>query len=122
MEKLPQEIEVWYVIPQLRKEFAVGLRQKGLRQKEIASILGLTGAAVSQYISLKRAGKVNLCRAVKEEVSISVGKISENKGGANEEIQRILSLMRSNKYLCESHKEIDKTIHPDCMICFTDKK
>ena len=56
--KLPQEIEVWYVIPAIRREFAKGLIKKGLKQREVARMLGVTDAAVSQYFSSKRGSEV----------------------------------------------------------------
>ena len=37
--KLPQEIDVWYIIPAIRREFAKGLLKKGLKQREIAKKL-----------------------------------------------------------------------------------
>ncbi|PIO00589.1 transcriptional regulator [archaeon CG10_big_fil_rev_8_21_14_0_10_43_11] len=119
MERLPQEIEVWYIIPELRKEFAVGMRRSGMKQKDIASLLGLTGAAVSQYISQKRAGKITFCARVKQEIKESVPRITKEATSANEEIQRILTLMRNDKHLCETHKLLDPSIDKDCSICFS---
>ena len=52
---LPQEIEVWYMLPAIRKEFALTLIRHELSQKEVAKLLGVTEAAVSQYKSEKRA-------------------------------------------------------------------
>ena len=53
--KHPQEIEVWYVLPAIRKELVVTLKEKNLTQKKIAEFLNITEAAVSQYIKQKRA-------------------------------------------------------------------
>ena len=48
MQKLPQEIEVWYLIPAIRAELAKELLKEGINQTKIASILNITNAAVSQ--------------------------------------------------------------------------
>ena len=53
--ELPQEIELWYVIPAIRKQLVIELKRKGLKQKAIAPILGITEAAISQYNRDKRA-------------------------------------------------------------------
>ena len=55
--KLRQEIEVWYVIPAIRKEIAKGLVKKGLKQRAVARKLEITDAAVSQYFNSKRGGE-----------------------------------------------------------------
>ena len=33
MDITPQEIEVWYILPSLRKEIAVNLKEESLKQK-----------------------------------------------------------------------------------------
>ena len=59
MFETPQEIEVWYVLPAIRKEMAKVMADKGLKQVEIAEILGLTKSAVNHYLKQKRAKDVN---------------------------------------------------------------
>ena len=51
----PQEIEVWYVLPLIRRKIALKMVEKGLQQKEVAKIMGITPAAVCQYKTEKRA-------------------------------------------------------------------
>ncbi|MEI7827580.1 MAG: helix-turn-helix domain-containing protein [Euryarchaeota archaeon] len=48
------EIIVQYVLPAIRAEMAVRMRDEGISQAQIARILGVTPAAVSQYIKSKR--------------------------------------------------------------------
>lgn len=58
-EKIPCEIATWYILPVIRKELAILLvKNHGMSQKKTASLLGVTDAAVSQYLSKKR-GKAN---------------------------------------------------------------
>ena len=47
--KHPQEIEVWYILPAIRKELVVVLKESGLTQRKIAGMLKVTEAAISQY-------------------------------------------------------------------------
>ncbi|MET1125232.1 MAG: transcriptional regulator [Archaeoglobaceae archaeon] len=48
---------VKYVLPALRAQVAIELMKRGYRVKDIADLLGLTQAAVSQYIKSKRGQK-----------------------------------------------------------------
>jgi predicted transcriptional regulator len=44
-----------YKVPAIKAKLARELKEKGLSQKEIASLLDVTEAAISQYLSGKRA-------------------------------------------------------------------
>jgi len=46
------------VIPSVRAAVAVALIQKGLTEYRVSKLLGITPAAVSQYLSKKRGGKL----------------------------------------------------------------
>jgi predicted transcriptional regulator len=48
------EIIVQYVLPAIRAEMAVRMKDEGISQAQIARILGVTPAAVNQYIKSKR--------------------------------------------------------------------
>ena len=51
MVHMPQEIEVWYVIPAIRKQLAKALvGEHKLPQKQVADIMGVSSAAISQYL------------------------------------------------------------------------
>lgn len=50
-------IMVKYVLPALRAQIALDLLDRGYRVKDIAELLGLTQAAVSQYLRSKRGQK-----------------------------------------------------------------
>jgi predicted transcriptional regulator len=113
--QLPQEIEVWYIIPAIRREFAKGLVKKGLKQREIAAKLGVTDAAVSQYFSSKRAGNVRFNRTVKSEIRHCVNRISEG-ASVMSEIQRICRLCKKDKICCYVHKHHGRP--RDCKACF----
>ncbi|MGZ4907518.1 MAG: transcriptional regulator [Halobacteriota archaeon] len=48
------EIIVQYVLPAIRAEMAVRMKEEGMSQAQIARILGVTPAAVTQYVKRKR--------------------------------------------------------------------
>ncbi len=56
---LPCEIFMWNVIPSIRKEIAVILiKEHNMSQREAARALGVSEAAVSQYLKNKRGKMV----------------------------------------------------------------
>jgi len=48
------EIIVQYVLPVIRAEMAVRMKEEGISQAQIARILGVTPAAVNLYVKSKR--------------------------------------------------------------------
>ncbi len=57
----------WKVIPAIRRELAVALTRKGIKKKEVANLLGITPAALSQYLTGKR-GKTELPKWAVEKI------------------------------------------------------
>lgn len=96
---MPQEIDVWYILPAIRKELAESLKKQGLNQSEIAVKLGITKAAVSQYITNKRACSVKFGPKIKEQIKFSAKQIIK---GSNvmKEIFEIEKLIRRRKIYC----------------------
>ena len=69
IENMPQEIEVRYILPAIRRDFAkILVKEKEKSQKEAADILDITEAAVSQYIHNKRAKEVVFSEDVSNEI------------------------------------------------------
>jgi len=66
--KSPCEIIVWEVLPGIRAALAEEMIKKGLSQNEIAKMLGITQAAVSQYTSKKRGSWFTFQEDAKEEI------------------------------------------------------
>lgn len=56
--KLPCERGVWYILPSIRACLVYELMQRGLSQRDVATRMGLTPAAVCQYAARKRGAKV----------------------------------------------------------------
>jgi len=116
---LPQEIEVWYIIPAIRSKLAKEMLNLGLKQKEIAIKLGLRESAVSQYINKKRANDIELDDASLKHIKESAKKIIEQKTCVTKEIQNICKEIKKNKTLCKIHKKYSD-IKNCCGICSDD--
>jgi uncharacterized protein len=115
MYMLPQEVEVWYIIPAVRKEFASLLtKEYELSYEKTGKILGISKAAVSQYLSDKRANKVKLNAETKKEIKKSAKAISENPKIAVGEIQRILKFMKDSKCSCNVCRRYNKDVLDYC--------
>ena len=114
MYNLPQEIEVWYVIPAIRREFArVFTTKYKLTQEEAAQILGVSKSAVSQYLHSKRA-KLKLPKQVQQEIEKSAERAIKNRKVILEEILRITKLVKERKLLCGVCKKYNKGILKIC--------
>lgn len=100
----PQEIEVFYLIPAIRKEMVICFKKQGLQQKEIAKILGITEAAVSQYLHEKRAKEFKLPKKIIKEIEESCKK----KKNIIKEITRILDLLKKERCgLCSNFNQFN---------------
>ena len=116
MLQTPQEIEVWYVLPALRREFALEFQKQGLNQTQIAGILQITKPAISQYLHNKRASEVKVDGKVQvmiQEASKDILK-TKNWMGA---IQKILRHLEKEKIICDIHRGRCKEL-ADCEVCY----
>ena len=131
---MPQEVEVWYVIPSIRRELALEMIEKGRTQKSIAKMLGVTEPAVTQYklskgkdSSRSRGDRVDIPKKFQPEIDKSADAIldSWDKNGEapktfetmTREVNRIIKLLRDAGILCEVHREHCAGVHPDCRAC-----
>jgi len=94
--ELIQELEVWYVIPAIRKELALAMHNSGLKQVEIAKRLGLTKAAINQYLSEKRGTEIKFNSKIKASITNSASRI-KNGFDSVREIQYLLNISREEK-------------------------
>jgi len=116
----PQEIETFYVLPTLRRYFALYLKEKGMMQKDVAELLGITTSTISQYTSTKRAHQINFKKDALEEIKKSALRIKD-RGSYLRETQYMLHFLRSKNIICEVHKRFSKVPHncePKSMGCF----
>ena len=115
---LPQEIEVWYVLPALRREFTKSLiSDYGLAQKEAAKLLGLTESAISQYLKLKRAKEVQFTKEVLGEIKQAAGRMVKNNHLAPIEFVRVSQLLSVKKAICKIHQGSVMHFDQNCEVC-----
>lgn len=100
----PQEIEVFYIIPSLRRALAESMAERGMKQKDIAILLGINTAAISQYRSNKRGNQVQFSPEVQTEIQKSATLIKD-KLSYFKETQRLLRHIRTTNALCQIHKQ-----------------
>lgn len=113
--KLPQEIEVWYIIPRIRRDMSKEFVQKyGLSYEKTANILGITKAAVSQYLREKRANKIKLSKEIEKDIKDAAKRIFEDKSNFPVEAQAILKKMKENKCSCTFCKKYNREIVNYC--------
>lgn len=112
----PQEIEVWYILPAIRKELVSTLKETGKSQKEIAKLLNITEAAVSQYVKEKRAKEISFNAEVKQFIKEAAEKIKD-QASAFHQIQVINEYIKKSKILCQLHAQIEGNLK-GCDVCY----
>lgn len=115
MYMLPQEVEVWYIIPALRKELSKQLvRKHELSYEKAGKMLGITKAAISQYLSDKRANKIKLSKEMKKSVQQSADRIAKEPKTAIVEMEKLLKEMKKSRRSCKVCKQYNKEVLEYC--------
>lgn len=115
MHFLPQEIEVWYIIPALRREIAKCLiKEYGLSYEKTGEILGVTKAAVSQYVKGKRAAKIVLPKELSSAILKSCEQLVNEKSNAIAETMQLLEYIKQKNLGCEVCGKLKEGILDDC--------
>lgn len=118
MKLMPQEIEVWYLIPALRRELAkIFISDFKKTQKEISKILGVTESAISQYIKSKRASKLKFSKQEIEEIKKAAKKIISDEKSSNEHFYKLCVKFRGCQSLCKLHRKQDDSLPKNCDLC-----
>ena len=104
--KTPCEVFVWYLIPGIRQELARFLVQDHkMSQVQVAAKLGITEAAVSQYLSGKR-GDIKIDKDIKVEIKKSARRIAEgDEVTAVRELCRICNLVKDSAFMSELYEK-----------------
>ncbi len=115
--KSPCEVIVWDVLPSIRAVLTEELVKRGLPQKEISKMLGITPAAVSHYVSKKRGYKIQFQDAVKDEIKRLANDIIQ--GGIDNLSLRICEIcmkLRIDRTVCK----LDKCgVDEECNLCLS---
>lgn len=73
----PCEKAVWYYLPQIRADLAIELVKTGMTQSQAAKKIGVTPAAVSQYIHKKRGLQSPRTKLYRQEIKAAAKKICD---------------------------------------------
>jgi hypothetical protein len=121
---IPYEIIFRSALPTIRFMIARKLvEEHNYTQTEAANKLGITQAAISNYIRRTRAVALNLDNNIKIRQSINeITKIlvenSYNKHEITEKFTEICDYLRKNKLLCEFHKRLEPSYETEeCQAC-----
>jgi predicted transcriptional regulator len=118
--KHPQEIEVWYIIPAIRREMASIMKERGLKNKEVAKALDVSDAAVSQYGKSKRGCEVIFPKDVKERIELASERVIKDPSKLVGETQAVCELVKDEGILCKVHRRVCKDLE-ECSICIRKK-
>jgi predicted transcriptional regulator len=110
--KPPCMIVVQYILPAIRAAVARELVEvHGLKKSNVAEIMGLTPAAITQYLNTSRGDNVDLLEG-SDRFSELVSELAEKLAGGEYapdliilQMCRICSLIRSQGLICELHME-----------------
>ena len=118
MNSLPQELEIWYLIPALRRELAkIFISDFNMSQRQTSKILEITESAVSQYLSSKRGNELKFSKEELKEIKKTAKKIISNKEKSNEIFYKLCMKLRGTDSLCKLHKKHDKSVPKNCDLC-----
>ena len=112
----PQEIEVFYVLPALRSRIAKYLKESGVKSFEIAKKLGVTDAAVSQYITSKRGHDVEFSKDIEKAIEDAAKELMKGKD-YRDVVMQLLKVIKSKKGTCKLCHRI-ANIPTKCDSCF----
>ncbi len=118
MKIMPQEIEVWYVLPAIRAELSKQMLQLGISQSEIAEKLNVSRAAVTQYVKNKRANDIEFNEKIKKDIKAAAKRIVEDNADTMKEIHDICENIKQDKSLCKYHMQFCSVIDEDCNACY----
>ncbi len=90
--KSPCEMVVWDVLPSIRAAVAEELVKRGLAQKEVSKLLGITPPAVSQYVTKKRGYNIEFGEEIKVSISRLADDLLEKK--VESPVERICEICR----------------------------
>ena len=114
----PQEVEVYIILPAIRCELSRRMKLLGLEQKEIARRLGVTGAAVSQYLNEKRGqADVEFSPELSAEFD-RAAKAIQDESSMRMHIQHLLKMVMDSQVTCKIHRKVSVDVPQDCLVCF----
>ena len=92
--KSPCEEIVWDVLPSIRAATAGELIKRGISQKEVSRMLGLTPPAVSQYLSKKRGYNIEFREDIRQAIGVLADDLIKEDIKGTDLVKRICSICR----------------------------
>jgi len=117
--KAPCHAVVWYLLPTIGAELARQLAKRGMPQKEIAKRLGVTPAAVSQYMKGARGAEVKLGRESLEGICKLADEVEKGKADEARVILSVCGICRTawrERVLCVHYRDMGGG-GPICAVC-----
>lgn len=120
--KIPCELVVWYVLPNIRRELAKELVEgHGLTQAEVARRFGVTDAAISQYMKKKRGANQEMEESIGydefiNQVRISAERIVNSGVDIVQETCRICGVVKQSGMLSRIY-EVQTGHRPPACVC-----
>jgi len=116
---MPQEVEVWYLLPALRRELAnIFLKDYAINQRRISKMLGITESAVSQYLKLKRAKDLDFDSNIQKEIKLAVDRFIQHNNFI-QEFNYLINLIEKTQFICKIHRKHDEDLPETCQLCYT---
>jgi len=129
---LPSEIESKLLIPAVRAILSKELvTEKGLKEEEVARLLGITQAAVSNYLRGTRGDNELISKLVSlREIMSMIKEISDdlstNRAYTAKTLSKFIALcnyMRYSLIICDAHhsleRNIDEKVCEQCKVILT---
>ena len=120
MQKLvhPQEVEVFYLLPALRRDMAISLKELGRDQKQIAHILGVSEPSVSHYFNAKRATDVAFSDDMQQAIK-KTARVIKTPQDTLKATQKLLRKIHAEREICKVCHDVNKTSIPQgCAVCY----
>ncbi|NJE42316.1 transcriptional regulator [Thermococcus sp. GR6] len=117
------EVASRYVYPSLRRRLVEILREKGLKQTQIAELLHITQSAVSRYLRMDRGGLIDVVQFqdIDEDLKNLAEEIIRKRPTEYEIHSRLVQIsleMLSKGYVCSFHSQIDSELSSaQCRVC-----
>lgn len=92
--KSPCEEIVWEVLPSIRAATAEELIKRGISQKEVSRMLGITPPAVSQYISKKRGYNIEFRDDIRQAIGVLAEDLIAERVVGTDLVKRICAICR----------------------------
>lgn len=118
--KSPQEVEVLYILPAIRRDLSISLKEQGMEQKAIAKLLNVSEPAVSQYLTSKRASQVKFSEKMQEDIKQVAKRVMENKTQLPilDETQRLVRHSLHERTTCGMCQGHVPGVPVGCTACF----